>query len=342
MFNYIAIGVPKQAFFVLRPSNAAAQLAFSDVVDYVQQQQQDEVSQRECHHIAKFLWLDSERQVASDSVARLLRYRSQMDLPGSSSPQSPGGHMSSVDIWMGGYFIDLSQSYSKDWSFGRHSSKLFADLVVTRDKLTHVSRKHAILRIDSETRLAFLKPGASEISVNSVSGNETTSRLALRLGTNVVEMGELRFDFEYTEFSRTDEATGILSEYLTDVYGSDSQPPPESISATPTPSSATKIIGSYVLNGILGAGTFGSVRPATGIAGNKILAIKSIVTRPNISAEPIATMEELTRRLDSSTDENYILRLVESFRVAGNLNEVHLVLEPFTPITLEKIPVQTQ
>ncbi|ATY65720.1 kinase-like domain [Cordyceps militaris] len=308
MFNYIAIGVPKQAFFVLRPSNAAAQLAFSDVVDYVQQQQQDEVSQRECHHIAKFLWLDSERQVASDSVARLLRYRSQMDLPGSSSPQSPGGHMSSVDIWMGGYFIDLSQSYSKDWSFGRHSSKLFADLV-----------RNAFSVLKAWSQRDFRK-----------------------LSTNVVEMGELRFDFEYTEFSRTDEATGILSEYLTDVYGSDSQPPPESISATPTPSSATKIIGSYVLNGILGAGTFGSVRPATGIAGNKILAIKSIVTRPNISAEPIATMEELTRRLDLSTDENYILRLVESFRVAGNLNEVHLVLEPFTPITLEKIPVQTQ
>lgn len=346
----ISLGFPPSAVFLLRPSNSAAQLAFSDVVNFAaEKQQQPDHGPDWVPTFTKFMWLASKDQVASREVGHLIRRRFVAAMPGSSSP-APGtdDDQHSASIWSGGYFITLdAETPTSQWSLGRRSSSYLPDLVLTLDKITHLSRIQAWLRVDAETRRAYLTSRErGRFSINSISPSETpgeVNRLSFNSRSNTFAVGELQYSFDYTDFIATPEGQRTLANYLTKIYGTGSQPPPEAIAATPTPGPTTKTIGAYTLYGILGTGTFGSVRPATSARGDKVLAIKTIVSR-STSSGVIQLMQNLTRLLNSTewAKRVNILRLVEAFTIPGNLEEIHLVLEPFTPITLEKLPVHTQ
>ncbi|CAH0044899.1 unnamed protein product [Clonostachys solani] len=280
----VLVGCPDNAFFTLKPKNAAALLAFTEVVDHILQEQQHSDLQERVARTAQFLWLDSNEKVESKPVAQLMSRRLNT-MPGSSSPLSSIDGETGMFVWTGGYFFDLEKSSSAGWTLGR---------------------------------------------------------LGLPSASNTLDIGGLQFEFTYTNFSQTEQAKVILRDYLARVYGADSQAPSETISATPTPGSTTSTLGQYTLYGALGAGSYGSVRPAVSRSGDEIFAIKTIISRRNLASESIPTMRRITKLLDSSPGKGNVLRLIESFEIPGAMDEIHLVLSPFTPITLEKLPVQTQ
>lgn len=352
----ITIDPPASAFFLLRPANAAAELAFTDVVEHVQHIPQDEDPERaaRCREMTSHLFLSSQTQSISIPAGRLHRRRIQATMPGSSSPIIDGHNDSSdfdtggVHVWAGGYFIDLSleqHSRHRKWSVGRYSERITPNIVLTMDKFTGVARQQTSIRVDGLTRLAYLVASLPDmITVNSAKPVHTPGvmeacRLALPSGLNTIILGQLQYEFEYTNFSRTPQAQGILAAYLE--QGGGVRATPEALSATPTPGSMTKTIGPYTLAGIFGAGSFGSVRSAVGPRGDKILAIKTIVSRRK-SSTATQVMQNLSQLIGTSTEPCHVLRMVDSFQLPGTLDETHLVLEPFTPITMDKLPVDTQ
>lgn len=211
------------------------------------------------------------------------------------------------------------------------------------DRQTSVSRINTSLRVDNTIPLAYLASHQPNlISVNSESATiGPLYRLSVPSASNKLDIGGLKYEFTYTNFSQTEQAKVILRDYLVQIYSTDSQAPSETVSATPTPGSTTSTLRQYTLYRALGAGSYRSVQPAVSRTGNKIFTIKTIISRRNLASESISTMRKITELLDSSPSKN-VLRLIETFEIPGAMDEVHLVPSPFTPITLEKLLVQTQ
>lgn len=341
-----------RALVILQPENAAAKLAFSEVVDFIQEQthRDDENLVRIQSHYAQFIWFADE-QVSDPAVTRLVNQRRSV---GSSSLSSSSEHSSPpVTIWTGFYFLDPDTSpliHSLGWSGGRLSKKNVAlgqpvvDLLLTISRKTQLARRHAFISFSKETQMACVSLDFGDSAViNNTSVSSQGSTVACANAENSISLGDLRYTLEYTPHCRRSEGQARLRDYLTAIHGDD-QPTKEALLATPTPTMNAQTIGSYTITaaGMVGKGSFGRVRPATGPDG-KLVAIKTLEKAGN--TQPIRDKIEVIKSISQIATmerQTNILTCVESIHMGGNIHEFHIVLEHFVDITLDKVPLQTQ
>ncbi|EEU38737.1 uncharacterized protein NECHADRAFT_83180 [Fusarium vanettenii 77-13-4] len=323
------------ALVVLRPENAAAKLAFSDVVDFIKEQDNDDGHGLRSR-FSRYMWF-SDEQVYDPAVNRLVNHQLKLSLDGSSSPSSgtSSDHFSQdVRIWTGFFFLDpnippLLQRLG--WSVGRLSQKNLAlgranvDLLLTTSRSSQVARRHAFISFSAETRLA---------RVSLESGSSVT---------NSVSFEDLRYTLEYTPHCHRPEGQAGLGEYVNALHGDD-QPTKEALLATPTPTLNSQTIGKYSVTGLIGMGSFGRVRPATDPQRDQLVAIKTIEVRVN-NAQAIRRKLDLMDTLSTlvkAEKQTKMLRVIETIHVPGTrIDEFHVILEPFVEITFDKMPQGT-
>ncbi|KID93276.1 hypothetical protein MAJ_10762, partial [Metarhizium majus ARSEF 297] len=99
----------------LTPENAEAKLAFSEVAEWLLEQNKSETESHAQEHARKFMWTAS-RQRHDAEVTRFLRQLNTGDLSSSSPVSSPPHDISDnedtppmAEVWTGCYFISLKQ-----------------------------------------------------------------------------------------------------------------------------------------------------------------------------------------------------------------------------------------
>ncbi|UKZ80376.1 hypothetical protein TrVFT333_008134 [Trichoderma virens FT-333] len=330
-----------RALVILRPENEAAKLAFSDVVDFIKEQgdaksEGDSTDVRS--HYAKFMWF-SDDQIFDSAVSRFSNQMSQLE--SSSSSVSSSGESHPTMIWTGFFFLDANKKpihSDLGWLVGRLSKKSVSfaqptvDLVLTVKRFGNVARRHAVISFSKETRLATvsLESGSSAI-VNTQTLTSRRSVAGCTVAVNRVNFGDLLYSLEYTSFCRLPHGQEDLEDIITAIHGDD-RPTKESI-------------GKYTITGgLTGRGAFGRVRPAVGPDGQKTVVIKTIEARPNrvqYTRDKIELMEFIGQRSKAENQHN-VLSLVESIYVQGRqVDEFHIVLEPYVGFTLSEIPKNT-
>ncbi|KAH7186673.1 kinase-like domain-containing protein, partial [Fusarium oxysporum] len=217
---------------------------------------------------------------------------------------------------------------------GRLSSKSLTlekpvvDLLLTTSRRNRVARRHACLTFAQETRMACVK---------------VESRAAAT-AENSIAFEDLGYTLEYTNYCRTTEGRQTLEVFLEDIYGDD-QPTKDALSATPTPNVTTQTIGSYTITGanLIGMGTYGRVKPATGPQGNVVVIKNMVPTRDNLEfvRSKVNMVQSLSRMLEREHQKN-VLTCIDVMHMEGKVDEFHLVLEPFVENTLMVLPKQSQ
>ncbi|KAG4279118.1 STE protein kinase [Fusarium proliferatum] len=161
---------------------------------------------------------------------------------------------------------------------------------------------------------------------------------------NSIAFEDLSYTLEYTNYCRTTEGCQTLEDFLEDIYGDD-QPTKDALSATPTPNVTTQTIGSYTITGanLIGMGTYGRIKPATGPQGNAVVIKNMVPTRDNLEfvRSKVNMVQSLSRMLEREQQKN-VLICIDVMHMEGKVDEFHLVLEPFVENTLMALPKQSQ
>ncbi|RKK82230.1 hypothetical protein BFJ68_g17553 [Fusarium oxysporum] len=338
-----------QSTITLRPQNAEARLAFSQVVDWLlETSQADDFQAQEreqaSHHIST-----ASRQVLDQQVNRLIEQIKTGHLS-SSSPTSSGQSVdkgeSSVYIHTGCYFIDLSRPPTNNfrgWIAGRKSNKTYNDFILCLDNssLFGIRQHHATFQIHETGRILVQK--ISDRGVVEVDGDvlHARERRLFNQHTSSIRLGQLKYLVEYTRHSTTEKHTEAMTEYIRKFY---SHKNTIDISMTPTPAPGNGIqIGQWSLSGAGTVGVGGSGRVSVGV--NKkgdVVAMKRMnvsESNGNLLRSRRSVVETLTQ-LANAVKEERIVRLVEVITDVPNATnkaaDIWFVLTPFTPKTLHE------
>ncbi|KAK2470869.1 hypothetical protein H9L39_17100 [Fusarium oxysporum f. sp. albedinis] len=335
-----------QALVILYPQNAAAKLAFSNVVDFLQEQ--DPISESIRSHYAKFIWY-AEQQTSDVDVARLVH--SQRDVSSSSPSSSNNSTLSPVDIWTGFYFLDPTippTNAFQGWAIGRLSRRHMAlgqsvcDLLLTTSRTSLIARRHAFLSFSKETRMASVSLASGSLAnVNNYPLTSVEKTAVCAHAENSIFFEDLRYSLDYTPYCYSNDGRKVLNTYLTRIHGDD-QPTKEALLATPTPNRNSQTIGSYTITGanLIGMGSYGRVRPATG-PNCAVVAIKTMEAKPDrleFIQGKVDMVRFITTLLETSNQQN-VLRCTEVMHMEGtNYHEFHMILQPFVDINLMRLP----
>lgn len=346
------------ALMILRPENEAAKLAFSEVVDFLKEQhhaQNDgEESTNVRSHFAKYMWF-SDEQIHDPAVSRYVNDKKVAESSSSTASHVEDEESFSTLIWTGFYFIDTNvKPLNSDtgWVVGRLSRRSISfaqptvDIALAANRAGGVARRHSVVNFSPETRLAIvsLEFGSSTV-VNTTSLTSKGDIAGCTLADNRVHFGDLMYSLDYTSYCHGSKGQADLSNFIKAIHGNN-QPTKEVLQATPTPQiTHAQTIGRYtVTGGLTGLGSFGRVRPAVTPDGQKTVAIKTMDARPSRTRDTqrkIELMESLSR-LSKAEKQHNILTMIESIYVPGRqMNEFHVVLEPYIGFTLHEIPNNT-
>ncbi|KAM0294475.1 hypothetical protein ACHAPM_011214 [Fusarium culmorum] len=342
-----------EALLILRPKNAAAKLAFSNVVDFLQKQDYNADNTARSHY-AKYIWY-SDGLTTDPAVTRLVHsnaYASSSSPSSSSKERMP----SPVPIWTGFYFIDPKVKPllpSRGWAVGRLSSKSLTlekpvvDLLLTTSRRNRIARRHAYLTFARETRMACVKVesrAAATVNNYTIPSSHGGNTAVCAKAENSIAFEDLSYTLEYTNYCHTTEGCQTLEVFLADIYGDD-QPTEDALSATPTPNVTTQTIGSYTITGanLIGMGTYGRVKPATGPQGNVVVIKNMVPTHGNLKfvRSKVNMVRLLSEMLEREHQKN-VLTCIDVMHMEGKVDEFHLVLEPFVENTLMALPKQSQ
>jgi hypothetical protein len=334
-------------------------LAFSEVVDFLKEQhhaQNDgEESTNVRSHFAKYMWF-SDEQIHDPAVSRYVNDKKVAESSSSTASHVEDEESFSTLIWTGFYFIDTNvKPLNSDtgWVVGRLSRRSISfaqptvDIALAANRAGGVARRHSVVNFSPETRLAIvsLEFGSSTV-VNTTSLTSKGDIAGCTLADNRVHFGDLMYSLDYTSYCHGSKGQADLSNFIKAIHGNN-QPTKEVLQATPTPQiTHAQTIGRYtVTGGLTGLGSFGRVRPAVTPDGQKTVAIKTMDARPSRTRDTqrkIELMESLSR-LSKAEKQHNILTMIESIYVPGRqMNEFHVVLEPYIGFTLHEIPNNTQ
>ncbi|KAG7403530.1 MAP kinase kinase kinase mkh1 [Fusarium oxysporum f. sp. raphani] len=346
-----------QSTITLRPQNAEAKLAFSQVVDwFLEKSQADDFQAQEREQASRCISIVS-RQVCDQQVNRLVE-QIETGCLSSSSPISSGRNVDkdrpSVYIHTGCYFIDLARPPANDfrgWVAGRKISKTDNDFILCLDNssLFGIRQHHVAFQVHETGRILVQKiSDRGTVEVNGDVLHSRESRL-FNQHTSSIRLGQLTYLVEYTRHSTTQDHTKAMAEYIRKFYG---HKIPLDISMTPTPAPGNAIqIGQWSLSSAGTIGVGGSGRVSVGV--NKkgdVVAIKRMnvsETNGNLLRGRRSVIETLTL-LATAAKEERIVRLVEVITDDPNATnkaaDIWFVLTPFTPRTLHeyKGPLKTE
>ncbi|KAI3565771.1 kinase-like domain-containing protein [Fusarium oxysporum f. sp. albedinis] len=307
-----------EALLILRPKNAAAKLAFSNVVDFLQEQDYNADNTARSHY-AKYIWYSDE--LTTDPAVTHLVHSNAYASSSSPSSSSKERMPSPVPIWTGFYFIDPRVKPllpSRGWAVGRLSSKSLTlekpvvDLLLTTSRRNRVARRHACLTFAQETRMACVKVeprAAATVNNYTISPSHGGNTAVCAKAENSIAFEDLGYTLEYTNYCRTAEGR------------------------------------SYTITGanLIGMGTYGRVKPATGPEGNVVVIKNMVPTRDNLEfvRSKVNMVQSLSRMLEREHQKN-VLTCIAVMHMEGKVDEFHLVLEPFVENTLMVLPKQSQ
>lgn len=329
-----------QAILTITPDNAEAKLAFSEVADWILEQQPTGGTEQEHDeknpgaearaHARKYTWVESDQR-KDDDVTRHVRRIASGNLSSSSPMSSPLGSGGVVRprpidvnkyIWAGCYFIDLTcgpASIPRGWGVGRLRTQPpnndFVLCLGDSNTSHRVRRRHAVFQVHRETGRIYIQKSSNGAEIEVDGESLPVGKIhVLNHPVTKVRFGQLAYCLEYARFSQTEEHAENLQGYIAKLYGTD--PSSSSLLAlTPTPSSGSSIrVGQWVLTsaGTVGSGGEGRVSVAVDSAG-RVVALKRVsVTKQalSIALARKRRMESLTKLVESA-GEHRLLRLVE-------------------------------
>jgi hypothetical protein len=348
----------RTAFATLRPVNALAKMAFSNIRETRMGYQQ--------HALPSHMLVEPELRHDPDvrrfrlEVERARETSESLTDPDTDAESQAGGDAALGMIWSGCYVFALETPPSAPdmgWSLGRgpaektpnphdpHSDMLLTTRAFAKEYGIPVRTFHARFNFAKDTAAFFLasiltSPRA-ELSVNGMPvGREMH---VLNQHSMRIRLGSLEYAFEYTGFSATDDFFQLRRGYIVESL----KGPPTTCFDMPTPRREVRTTGRWTLAHPLGKGAEGRVFLASS-AKNEVVAIKMIErkarTADRVNAE-ISMYREVTELARDDEDGQRIVRLKETIYPGGEeqyspgsvFDEVALVLEPMAPQTLSNI-----
>lgn len=344
-------------FATLKPVNALAKMAFSNVHETKMADQQRAPSlmlidpeQRYDPAVRRFRLEEKRARETSESLTD----------PDTDAESQPGRDAALGMIWSGYYAFALDPRPSEPdlgWSAGRgppektpnpndpHGDMLLTTRLFAKQHNIAVRTFHARFNFATDTAgfflTSFLTSPRAELSVNGMLvGREmhVLNQHGMR-----IRLGSLEYAFEYTDYAATDEFLLRRRDYIAKWMNG----PATTCFDMPTPRREVRTTGRWTLAHPLGKGIEGRVFLASS-SKNEVVAIKMIErkarTADRVNAE-IARYRDVTALAEGNEDGQRIVRLKETIYPGGAetytpgsvFDEVALVLEPMAPQTLNNI-----
>lgn len=339
-------------FATLEPANALAKMAFSDEYDTILRDQQNntanDVLPTDCFQVASEQRYDPEvlryhREMTKQSEADFSESATELD----TDTEIDAGDLGTV--WTGCYVLQLENAPSQPnmgWIAGKGP---YADISLCTKAFAkrhnlNIRSFHARFNFDVRNGAFFIVSiTSSPLAGLGVNGISVTRQLYVLNQHNMkVRVGLLEYNFKYTEYASSDEFMRRRGEYLiTKLRALNSV-----VFDMPTPRRNTRTIGQWTLGDPLGKGNTGRVFLATNTK-NETVAVKIMelnsTSKRSVDNE-IAICRALTALAKNHDNGERIVRLKETIdpreeatRASCVFDEVGIVLEPMTPMTLSDL-----
>ncbi|KAJ2981301.1 hypothetical protein NUW58_g6722 [Xylaria curta] len=353
--------MPADAFATLKPTNALARLAFSDIYEHFTSMRQGnqeappafrdmvvEASQT-FDRDALRLRLEREREVSQNAYAS--------DVETSESPLEPDSdtekqHKELGNIWTGHYSLVLKSPPFEPrtgWTVGkdRLGSVPFDLPLCTRIFAKwygiNLRNPHARLNFVFTNRAFYIANCSRSQSTQLVVNGDAVKQQPYMLNQHSmkIQLDKLEYTFQWTEYAATQNFIEERGRYVTTLGG-----PAKVDVDMPTPLPNRTTIGTWTLGDPLGAGGQGRVFFATNSSG-EVAAIKMMERRPDNNStvdDEVRVCNKVTEFAKKSDDDGRILRVLEvlytnheKFSSKVPFDIVAVVLQPMTPQTLANL-----
>ncbi|KAJ9634541.1 hypothetical protein H2199_008998 [Coniosporium tulheliwenetii] len=243
--------------------------------------------------------VNDQQQYEPEAARELLRSCSD-DPADSDTPTEPDTHTENerardASVWTGQYTFDLSIVPEKPmigWVAGRGRGRADDSAPVKRLGYSSLPPSGGITFVTSIFTVARAS-GASTLFLTVNGTSVSSSPFAFNQNDAKLRIGDLEYQFEYTEYARSTDYASKKSNYLRTVLGFLEDPPPY-FPVTPAPNTTT--VDQWTLGSSLGSSSFGKVHAATNTKG-EVVAIKT-VTRQDVGVAAALQHECLLRLRD--------------------------------------------
>ncbi|KAM5429699.1 putative non-specific serine/threonine protein kinase [Microsporum canis] len=338
------------AFAKLIPSNTAAKLAFHAM--YEDASQPDK----------KNMFAYPEQQYDKGALLyRLQEDKAHEETDNSDSLTDPDTDTEKTMkqrgmIWVGWLTLHLHPKPNKPtrgWTIGKGGRRgVDIDYLLPR-YLANIRAYHARFNFHGKTGYLFISKTSNAISAElSVNGKDVNGgeQFSLNQSPMHVRVGDLGFEFQYTDYASTDSFYRDRQVYMEVSLGTTSFPN-TGITPTPTSSKSLRCFGEWTISNNLGKGAYGKVSSATNYKG-EVVAIKvmeySKRTAYQVNYE-IDVLTELHKLAEvKEGDKERLIRLKDTlyqnrdavYSPTG-FEEIALILEPAASATFAHITSPT-
>ncbi|KAI0410750.1 kinase-like domain-containing protein [Xylaria grammica] len=347
------------AFATLKPANALARLAFSNLYETFISRRQ---SISEEGPLAFRRMVVEASQTLDPDVLRLeLERRRHVSQKAYASDAETSDSLSELDrdtekqheelgtIWTGHYILAFSSwphDAARGWTAGKCplggivTDLLLCTNIFARWHGINLRNPHARINFVPENRSLYIAGCSSSQSARVVVNGDAVARRRYMLNQHSMSiwLDKLEYTFQWTDYAAT---KGFIDDRARYVVGAGG--PLEVDIDMPTPLPNTRTMGKWTLGKPLGAGGHGRVFLATntsgGVAALKIMERKSR-NASHVDAE-VQICNEVTAFAQVSDDGGRILRAVEVLYTDGKkfssetaFDNVTIVMQPMTPETL--------
>ena len=347
------------AFATLRPANALARLAFSDLYETltIKRQNTQEDAPPAFHRMAVDtlqtfdrevlrLRLETGRRVSQNAYASDAETSESLPEPDSDTEEQ---HQELGKIWMGHYVLRLEFPPSvaeRGYAVGKGPLEnvpidlLLCTKVFAKWHGINLRNPHARLNFFPENRGLYITSCSRSQSARLVVNGDAVEWRPYMMNQHIMSvwLDKLEYTFQWTDYAATEGFMDERSEYvIRSLRG------PLAVDVDmPTPLPNRRTMGRWTLGDPLGAGGCGRVFFATNPLG-EVAAIKVMERRSdnyNLVDAEVQICNEVTAFAGKSDDGGRIMRVVEvlytkdeNFSSKAAFDNVAIVMQPMTPRT---------
>lgn len=355
--------MPTEAFATLKPSNALAMLAYSELYETFTTKRQDakedpssafrrmvvESFQTFASEVLQ-LRLEDERRVSRNADASDAETIESVSEP---DPDTEHQRQELGKIWTGHYEFSIEAppcDPARGYTVGKGPLEdVPLDLLLCTKFFAEkhgidLRNPHAHFNFLRESRAFYIAKNSRLQSVELTVNGETVQRrpFALNQHSMIIRFSKLEYTFQWTEYAATQDFIEDRTEYVTkDLNG-----PVQVDIDMPTPRPNRRTIGTWTLGDALGTGAFGKVFLGTNSLG-EVAAVKMIdrtyKNHLTVDAE-VETCRAVTTFAEKFDEGGRILRVVEvlytkdeKFSPTVVFDQVAVVLQPMATQTFTDI-----
>jgi hypothetical protein len=355
-----------RAFASLRPANALAKLAFSDVYDILTSQH----NQTDAQDVLRRMHVEP-KQTHDDEIVRLRREmeRTKHDTDGEASDSltepdtDTEKHMKELGfgmVWVGCYLLELQSPPAvpeRGWAAGKGPlENLPIDLLLCTRSFAkshdiNLRNPHARFNFDPENKSFYIigcsRSPLAQLTVNGDAAKRQPYHLNQHSMTILLD--KLEYHFQWTEYAAKDDFKKERRRYVARTLGGRVAVNIDVEMPTPLPNKRT--MGRWTLGDALGAGGTGRVFFASDHSGD-VAAIK-VVERTSHNRHQvdrdIETLQKVSNLALKSDDGDRILRVVEVIYSNGEefsskmaFDNIAIVLKPMAPQTFHDLKTRSK